>query len=277
MPNIAAAATPIICGDFKAGYRIYDRIELQVTPDLLTQRITGLARFYARRRVGAWCGPQRCVHEAENGRISHARRYRPRAGSPVASWHPYRDASGFLAGSGGAGRSAGRYAFGLGWYCPAEIDFPLCGDPCCRHRSAGGRKASRPCHHHPLAEFARYAQAACLALIAAILPVDQGEAEPSGSGLGKPLREYFTDLFRFGTGWLGWTPSEAWNASIAELETAFLAHVDRVVIMTPGAVPTDLDNGAGVYTKERLQQIEEQGFDPAFDREGLRAMKAKYQ
>ncbi|MCB5409151.1 phage major capsid protein [Pseudogemmobacter faecipullorum] len=53
MPDIAAAATPIIFGDFKAGYRIYDRVSLDVLPDLLTQRTTGLARFHARRRVGA--------------------------------------------------------------------------------------------------------------------------------------------------------------------------------------------------------------------------------
>lgn len=53
MPNIASGATPIIFGDFKAGYRIYDRVALDVLPDLLTQRTTGLARFHARRRVGA--------------------------------------------------------------------------------------------------------------------------------------------------------------------------------------------------------------------------------
>ncbi len=53
MPNVVAAATPIIFGDFKAGYRIYDRVALDVLPDLLTQRTTGLAHFHARRRVGA--------------------------------------------------------------------------------------------------------------------------------------------------------------------------------------------------------------------------------
>jgi HK97 family phage major capsid protein/HK97 family phage prohead protease len=53
MPDIASGATPIIFGDFRAGYRIYDRVSLDVMPDLLTQRITGLARFHARRRVGA--------------------------------------------------------------------------------------------------------------------------------------------------------------------------------------------------------------------------------
>ena len=53
MPNIVSGATPIIFGDFRAGYRIYDRVGLDVLPDLLTQRTTGLARFHARRRVGA--------------------------------------------------------------------------------------------------------------------------------------------------------------------------------------------------------------------------------
>jgi HK97 family phage major capsid protein/HK97 family phage prohead protease len=53
MPNIASGATPIIFGDFKAGYRIYDRVSLDILPDLLTQRTVGLARFHARRRVGA--------------------------------------------------------------------------------------------------------------------------------------------------------------------------------------------------------------------------------
>lgn len=53
MPGIASGAFPIIYGDFKAGYRVYDRVELDILPDLLTQRTTGLARFHARRRVGA--------------------------------------------------------------------------------------------------------------------------------------------------------------------------------------------------------------------------------
>ncbi len=53
MPDIASGATPIIFGDFRAGYRIYDRVGLDVMPDLLTQRTIGIARFHARRRVGA--------------------------------------------------------------------------------------------------------------------------------------------------------------------------------------------------------------------------------
>ncbi|MDW5314082.1 phage major capsid protein [Rhizobium sp. PL01] len=53
MPDIAANAFPIIFGDFKAGYRIYDRIELAVRPNPYLLATEGLVRFHARRRVGA--------------------------------------------------------------------------------------------------------------------------------------------------------------------------------------------------------------------------------
>lgn len=129
----------------------------------------------------------------------------------------------------------------------------------------------------PLAHFAHTAQAACLALLSGFLKADeQGEATPSGECPSKPLRDYFADLFSFGTGWLGWPPSEVWNAGIGELETAFLAHVDRLVKMTPGASANSKEAGAGDYTPDRLRQIEDQGFDPAFDREALRALKSRH-
>ena len=129
----------------------------------------------------------------------------------------------------------------------------------------------------PLAHFAHTAQAACLALMSGILKADdQGEATPSSTEPAKPLRDYFSDLFGYGTGWLGWPPSEVWNASIAELEAGFLAHVDRVVKMTPGAVPVSTDKATSIYTPERLRQIEDQGFDPAFDRQALQSLKARH-
>lgn len=53
MPDIAEDAEPIIFGDFKRGYRIYDRLSLAVLADPYTVRINGLMRYHARRRVGA--------------------------------------------------------------------------------------------------------------------------------------------------------------------------------------------------------------------------------
>lgn len=53
MPDLEADASPIIFGDFRAGYRIYDRIELAVRPNPYLLATEGLVRFHARRRVGA--------------------------------------------------------------------------------------------------------------------------------------------------------------------------------------------------------------------------------
>ncbi len=53
MPDITANAFPIIFGDFKAGFRIYDRIELQVRPNPYLLATEGMVRFHARRRVGS--------------------------------------------------------------------------------------------------------------------------------------------------------------------------------------------------------------------------------
>ncbi len=53
MPDIAEDAEPIIFGDFKRGYRIYDRLSLSILADPYSVRINGLMRYHARRRVGA--------------------------------------------------------------------------------------------------------------------------------------------------------------------------------------------------------------------------------
>lgn len=53
MGDIASGAFPIIFGDFKAGFRVYDRIDLDIRIDPYTQATNGLVRFHARRRVGA--------------------------------------------------------------------------------------------------------------------------------------------------------------------------------------------------------------------------------
>ena len=50
--NIASGTSPITFGHFKTDYRIFDRANLDILPDLLTLRISGLGRIHARRLVG---------------------------------------------------------------------------------------------------------------------------------------------------------------------------------------------------------------------------------
>ena len=125
----------------------------------------------------------------------------------------------------------------------------------------------------PLAPFTHTAQAACLALLSGFLKADDpGDTSPASDGPAKPLRDYFADLFSYGTGWLGWPPSEVWNASIGELEAAFLAHVDRLVKMTPGAGTKQVSEADEAQRTANT----EAGLDPEFDRAGLRALRQKH-
>lgn len=102
----------------------------------------------------------------------------------------------------------------------------------------------------------------------------QGEATPSEPATDPiPLSQFFTELFSRATSWLHWPPSEVWNASVSEIVTALEAQAERE--LRRAGIPIDTAKGGEVYTKERLQEIEDQGFDPTFDREALWNLKAK--
>ena len=52
MPAVGSATYPMAFGDFKRGYKIVDRVEMEVIVDPLTQAASGCVRYAARRRVG---------------------------------------------------------------------------------------------------------------------------------------------------------------------------------------------------------------------------------
>lgn len=121
----------------------------------------------------------------------------------------------------------------------------------------------------PLAQFLSEVQAACLALLASSLGVGQGEANHSSSSP-KPFAEHAADLYRIASGWLGWTPSETWNAGLDEIVAAYDGHVARLVAMTPGATETNNDEA-----QRRANEAE--GLDPDFNRSGLHALMGRHQ
>lgn len=56
-------------------------------------------------------------------------------------------------------------------------------------------------------------------------------AEPSGGkSSGRPMafEEYFTKLYQIGTGWLGWTPDDTWDATPAEIMNAHTGRLDML-------------------------------------------------
>lgn len=53
LPDVAAGTYPVLFGDFQAGFRIFDRVQLAVLRDPYSQATSGLTRFHARRRLAA--------------------------------------------------------------------------------------------------------------------------------------------------------------------------------------------------------------------------------
>ena len=52
MPAVANGALAVAFGDFRRGYWIVDRIQIETLRDPYTQAGTGFVRFWARKRVG---------------------------------------------------------------------------------------------------------------------------------------------------------------------------------------------------------------------------------
>lgn len=88
--------------------------------------------------------------------------------------------------------------------------------------------------------------------------------------------EYHAQLFGIATGWLGWTPKEAWNATPAEIIAARAGRTDLIADVLKAVFGSGEEkSNATPYTSKQLKQIEEEGRDPAFDRAGLRGLKNK--
>lgn len=113
-----------------------------------------------------------------------------------------------------------------------------------------------------------------LALCTAFIPASDDNAKPDPNAKPMPWPDLYRELFRKATGWLGWTPEAAWSATPTEINEAFAGHIAMLEAIH-GAPERDAAKQPDTYTADRLRKIEEQGFDPAFDRDGLRALKTK--
>ena len=53
MQDVGAGAFPVVFGDFKSGYRVFDRIAASILRDPYSQAAKGMTRFHGRRRLAA--------------------------------------------------------------------------------------------------------------------------------------------------------------------------------------------------------------------------------
>ena len=78
----------------------------------------------------------------------------------------------------------------------------------------------------PLQRVAEITQAPISALCLALIPADESDDQkPTPKAKPVPWPKFFRDLFGIATGWLGWTPDAAWNATPTEITRAYRAHI----------------------------------------------------
>lgn len=67
----------------------------------------------------------------------------------------------------------------------------------------------------------------------------EATTEPSPDSERIPFAEYHTKLFRLATGWLGWTPADAWEATPAEITEAYKGRREMLSAMFGGGKSDD--------------------------------------
>ncbi|AKI01429.1 hypothetical protein IMCC20628_02733 [Hoeflea sp. IMCC20628] len=125
----------------------------------------------------------------------------------------------------------------------------------------------------PLNIVASTVAAPIIALITGCVPASSDDDKPSTTGKPVPWQTVYKELYRIATGWLGWTPETAWNATPTEINEAFTGHVAKLK-----AIHGSNDNETSAqqslpYSADHLKEIDAQGFDPAFDRDGLTSVR----
>lgn len=110
---------------------------------------------------------------------------------------------------------------------------------------------------------------------APVQPLDAKAAVPTPSSAKSvtwPI--FYAHQFEQATGWLGWTPEQAWNATPTEIDRAYSGHIAKLKAIH-GSGEDDKTATAKATDPEQAARNAEAGLDPEFDRAGLRALKAK--
>lgn len=125
----------------------------------------------------------------------------------------------------------------------------------------------RPFHH----ACAGPVLALCASFLAPVHPDTGSAPAPSDKAKARPWAEVFAELYQIATGWLGWPPSEAWQATPAEIAQAFEGHIGKLKAIHGAADDTDTPARDGQHAANLAA-----GLDPEFDRTGLHALKAAH-
>jgi hypothetical protein len=126
----------------------------------------------------------------------------------------------------------------------------------------------------PLSSFIDVARLPLALLVSMLRPApDPNATDMRPSGKSVMWSEFYADLYENATGWLGWTPEQAWNATPTEICRAFAGHVAKLKAIH-GSGEDDKPTDKALDPDQVARNVAA-GLDPEFDRAGLRALKAK--
>lgn len=121
----------------------------------------------------------------------------------------------------------------------------------------------------PLSGFVNAAIAPLSEFVTALFPTGADDAETKSTSTDPlPWADLFKQLYGHATGWMGWPPVDAWNATPQEIIDAFEAHMSK--LMAIHGAPEE-EQGP---TPEQRQENVQNGLDPEFDRAGLAGLRA---
>ncbi len=128
----------------------------------------------------------------------------------------------------------------------------------------------------PLAKVREAVTAQAFALLTALMmPSGKSPKTAEKETAAKPVAwsDLFADLYKIATGWLGWTPAQAWAATLTEIASAFDGLVEKLkAIHGTGDAETA---ETPIMTSEQQQANIDAGLDPDFDRAALNKLKQK--
>lgn len=113
-------------------------------------------------------------------------------------------------------------------------------------------------------------------LVIGFVPASDDDGRQAGHTVPPtPWSDLYRDLFRVATGWLGWTPEAAWNATPTEINEAFNGWLERIEATTPKMADEKSKPASRKHRDpEQAARNIAEGLDPDFDRAGLQALKA---
>lgn len=129
----------------------------------------------------------------------------------------------------------------------------------------------------PLSSFIPAMRMPLAELVSMLMPAPS--AKPDNSAVNAPSGksiawgEFYAHQFEQATGWLGWTPEQAWNATPTEIDRAYSGHIAKLKAIH-GSGEGDKPAEKALDPEQAAHNVAA-GLDPEFDRAGLRALKVK--